>query len=607
MKKRLLSVVLALVLALSLALPVLATSYSDLEGHWAEPYMEDLSSRGYLTGYEDGTMRPDNNVTACEALVLLSRLYKIDDNTRNTIMAAYQDYLEDAFPAALSWAFDELAICLAADIVTPEELEALALGAPLEKEKLCIFAVRALQMTELAATMQDRPLTFDDAQDISVNAWGSVALLVSMGIINGDDKNCFCPQSSVTRAVTATILSRMLSYMDDNHISLTLEKFEGVTQAEGVLLSVNGSTAWVRGIDGLTRTYLISSNADVTVGGVTQPLTNQYKDHYIVLTLKDDEVKAASVRTDPGVTWVQGRLSTRYSAAGTNYVYVTDLDTGTEIKCYTDNNTVFTQDGRVGSIQTLMVGSFATVCMSKDLASSVVADSAIYDRSGTITTLNYGTTVDFRITDNAGTVWEFPLTMSSLPTITRNGADISIDRLNIGDQVTVEEKGGSVLSIKAEASETTFTGQLVAITTTSTGTSWTIKCTDDITRTFTLDKGATVHKGQSTIRLSDINVDDTVTVTVYGSTITDINRETGVTTTTKITGTVLAIDSKTKVVTLLYGENLLYVDTYYAVTIVEASTGKIITANDIKLDSTLTAHGTYKDSSNFRGTTIVVE
>ena len=47
--------------------------FKDLDGCWARDYINKLANLGYLTGYSDGTVRPNNSVTTCEALVMLDR------------------------------------------------------------------------------------------------------------------------------------------------------------------------------------------------------------------------------------------------------------------------------------------------------------------------------------------------------------------------------------------------------------------------------------------------------------------------------------------------------------------------------------------------------
>ena len=47
------------------------SSFSDIEGHWAETFIEELKDQGITGGYPDGTYRPDNRVTRAEMAVFL--------------------------------------------------------------------------------------------------------------------------------------------------------------------------------------------------------------------------------------------------------------------------------------------------------------------------------------------------------------------------------------------------------------------------------------------------------------------------------------------------------------------------------------------------------
>ncbi|MBQ1252356.1 MAG: S-layer homology domain-containing protein [Firmicutes bacterium] len=47
-------------------------SFSDIKGHWAEKYILRAASRGWVNGYPDGTFRPDRNITRAEAMKLVN-------------------------------------------------------------------------------------------------------------------------------------------------------------------------------------------------------------------------------------------------------------------------------------------------------------------------------------------------------------------------------------------------------------------------------------------------------------------------------------------------------------------------------------------------------
>ena len=46
---------------------------SDVNEHWSKAYVDALVKTKYITGYEDGTFKPDNYITRAEAIVILNR------------------------------------------------------------------------------------------------------------------------------------------------------------------------------------------------------------------------------------------------------------------------------------------------------------------------------------------------------------------------------------------------------------------------------------------------------------------------------------------------------------------------------------------------------
>ncbi|MGM9567412.1 MAG: S-layer homology domain-containing protein, partial [Clostridia bacterium] len=56
-----------------------AKEFSDLKGHWSKAAIDYLSASGVITGYEDGTVRPDAQITRAEMAVLIYRTLGIDE------------------------------------------------------------------------------------------------------------------------------------------------------------------------------------------------------------------------------------------------------------------------------------------------------------------------------------------------------------------------------------------------------------------------------------------------------------------------------------------------------------------------------------------------
>lgn len=50
------------------------TKQKDLQGHWAEKYVNALSKAGYVQGFPDGTFKPGTPITRAQAVVLINRI-----------------------------------------------------------------------------------------------------------------------------------------------------------------------------------------------------------------------------------------------------------------------------------------------------------------------------------------------------------------------------------------------------------------------------------------------------------------------------------------------------------------------------------------------------
>ena len=51
-------------------------TFTDIEGHWAQKYIELAAGNGWITGYEDGTFRPNNEITRAETMTMINRVMK---------------------------------------------------------------------------------------------------------------------------------------------------------------------------------------------------------------------------------------------------------------------------------------------------------------------------------------------------------------------------------------------------------------------------------------------------------------------------------------------------------------------------------------------------
>jgi len=610
-RKRALSLALALALVLSLALPAAAAGFSDLENHWAKSYMEDLADRGFLTGYTDGTMKPNNNITGCEALAFLSRFYTLTEAEQEMLYADWGAIAEKGVPATHKWAYDEVAVCLAAGIISETELGRLDLTQEIAKELLCVLLVRALGLEKQAAALSDAELSFTDLGQLTRAYRGYIAELVELGIIQGDEKNQLSPKLSVTRAVAATMVSRGIAYLEENGTELKLEDYSGLTRLEGILTGVTSKTVQLRSFDGRVREYTLSGSADITVNGAEKPLTYEYNGCAATLSFQDGAVTAIDVVSDSKVSYVLGYVnstSTGSSSANTSdTVSVHRFDSDENERFAIPDDAVITVSGKTDYFKSLTRGQFIILKMQGKTVKEVYAAPGDYAVTGKLAAITYGTTIQLKVDDGAGTLYVFLIDATSLPTVKRGSGTITIDRLGIGDTVSVDVEAGSVKSISTEATEKGVTGKLISTTTTAEGTFWTLELDDGTRDTYQLDRLAGVYSGSKTLSLSDVQIGDTVAVVLYGSVISEIEVKSATVSSEKVTVTVLAVNSTEKTVTgLLNGEKLIYISTSGA-SLFSTATGKTVKLTDLKTNSVITAYGSYTSSSDFAATSIIVE
>ena len=49
-------------------------TFTDIQGHWAQAYIECAAKLGWIKGFEDGTFRPDTYITRAQAMTMINRV-----------------------------------------------------------------------------------------------------------------------------------------------------------------------------------------------------------------------------------------------------------------------------------------------------------------------------------------------------------------------------------------------------------------------------------------------------------------------------------------------------------------------------------------------------
>ena len=199
MKRKLLSIVLALCLTLTLlpAMSVAAGSYADTNGHWAESSIERWSAYGIIQG-SNGQFDPNGQLTCAQLATILAKLLKLPAAKD----AGFSDNKADA------WYYDAINRCAAAGILNGNGDGTVTPEAPITRERAMVMLARALGIEPLRSPDLTR---YTDAAQVSAYAQGYVAALVRTDIVKGDVNGKLNPAGLITRAEIVTIVDRMVT------------------------------------------------------------------------------------------------------------------------------------------------------------------------------------------------------------------------------------------------------------------------------------------------------------------------------------------------------------------------------------------------------------
>ena len=158
----------------------------------------------YVNGYEDGTFRPQNNITRAEAVTLLSRLLVSDSLIKGKITSNYTDVESGAWYESYIGFFQNLGFL---DLISRD------FGLKFAPTEYITRGEFTQLIYEIAQSTSDSPsVKLKNFSDISeTNKYlAAINFAVSEGIVTGYDDGTFKPANNITRAEVVTMVNRFL-------------------------------------------------------------------------------------------------------------------------------------------------------------------------------------------------------------------------------------------------------------------------------------------------------------------------------------------------------------------------------------------------------------
>jgi len=180
-------------------------TFTDVSGHWAQSAIVLAADKGIVTGYPDGTFRPQANITRGEFAVMLARA--LGFNTGQSGKQVRQG--KEVWPAWSSEAIGKLAEI---GIFRGNSDGAVDPNRIMTRAEMTVVVYRAMKYAKPTLEGEGRLSIRSFADADSVPSWGQEAYETAINerIVVGDDRNKLRPIDLVNRAEAVTLLMRML-------------------------------------------------------------------------------------------------------------------------------------------------------------------------------------------------------------------------------------------------------------------------------------------------------------------------------------------------------------------------------------------------------------
>ena len=246
--KKIIIAALTAALLISLSVPVFAKP-NDIAGHWAETVVAKWYDNGIISGFPDGSFRPNEAVTRAQLAVIIDNIFKF---TTKADM-----YFSDVNGS--EWFADAVAKCSQAGIISGNPNGTFEPNKPVTREQAAKMIAEAFKLTAADA---DAYRTFADSSSIAAYAREYVSALYEAGYIAGFPGGNYEPKKGLTRAEALKIIDNIL---------------DGIVSAKGTYtkdasksLLVNSKDVTLRNIEIAGDLYLAQGigEGDVTLDGV---------------------------------------------------------------------------------------------------------------------------------------------------------------------------------------------------------------------------------------------------------------------------------------------------------------------------------------------------
>ncbi len=168
------------------------TTFTDINEHFSKESVEKLSAKNVISGYPDGSFKPDGKVTRAE----FSKIAVLAFDIKSDVYSDFNDISRDAWYAKYVGILAHYGIVTGYEgLFRPDEF--------ITREDAAVIIDRIFKLKNINLSNGNKQ--FEDSQNVSDYAKESVAILANAKIINGDGIR-FYPKNLISRGETAVLV-----------------------------------------------------------------------------------------------------------------------------------------------------------------------------------------------------------------------------------------------------------------------------------------------------------------------------------------------------------------------------------------------------------------
>ncbi|MFB5674674.1 S-layer homology domain-containing protein [Paenibacillus terreus] len=183
----------------------------NLSAHWAGDQVKRWVAIGYLSGYSDGTVKPDASITRAEFIALVNRTFILPPSSVTVSTYGGSSAFSD-LPAS-GWAYNAVMSAVQAGYLSGYSDGTIRPNEKVTRQEAAAIIAKVNGLTPRPASSLSG---FSDYDEIASWSKGSVAAVIGQGYMSGYPDGTFKPEKPLTRAEAVVLLDAASGYtMDD--------------------------------------------------------------------------------------------------------------------------------------------------------------------------------------------------------------------------------------------------------------------------------------------------------------------------------------------------------------------------------------------------------